>query len=149
MFRMPLLSLAAALLALPAAAFDDAPWAPGRQWDGGAFHAGRDIDAGRAGFYYRCDGAGRSEFVLWGRGSGSAVLEADIDGKTYRLDFAQTPEDFLVARVAPEAAVLRALQGGRRLVLREGDGFVLLDIGLTGAAHSLGATLAACRSPGR
>lgn len=139
------------LLAMPALGQESGYWVPGRQTEVAKpyWYAIHSLEQGAAGLSYVCDRSGRSELVLWGRGGRQAVLRADIDGQIYRLVFRPTGTGALMADLSADASVLRTMQAGRRVRLTDGAGKELLQIGLAGAAHSIGNTVTACRSPGQ
>lgn len=118
-------------------------WNGGAIQDGAILWAGIDTQNGQSGLYYFCQQGGISDLLIPGTPPGQQTFYLTVDGQTFEKTF-RTISNGVTATVVPEEPLIRAMRGGKGVVIESQRGGMVMGLPLINAEEALEGALVGC-----
>ena len=119
-------------------------WNAGAIQEGTIIWAGIDTQNGQHGLYYFCQDGGISDLMIPGVPPGVQRLALTVDGQTFEKSF-NSIANGLTAPIVPEDPLMRAMRGGKGVVIESlSGGNLMFAFPLIGAEEALEGAMVGC-----
>lgn len=119
-------------------------WNSGAIQEGTIVWAGIDTQNGRHGLYYFCQDGGISDLMIPGVPPGVQRLALTVDGRTFEKTF-NSIANGVTAPIVPEDPLMRAMRGGKGVVIESvSGGSLVFAFPLIGAEEALEGAMVGC-----